>query len=69
MLDLALGRQYIRENPASSVKHFNELRKRPNRRMLKLEEDRIFLIYSLRHVFCIRPSGVTRMQLRSGLAL
>jgi integrase len=43
MLDLAVRRQYIPENPASLVKHFNELRDRPNRRMLKLEEEQRIL--------------------------
>jgi hypothetical protein len=34
MLDFATKRRYIAENPASEVKHFNELRERPTRRML-----------------------------------
>jgi integrase len=39
VLDLACKRKYIPENPASSVKHFNELRERPVRRMLTVEEE------------------------------
>ncbi|MGC1383319.1 MAG: site-specific integrase, partial [Candidatus Acidiferrales bacterium] len=31
--------KYIPENPALSVKHFNELRERPTRRMLTVEEE------------------------------
>jgi len=43
MLDFATKRRYIAENPASSVKHFNELRERPTRRMLTIEEERRIL--------------------------
>jgi len=43
MLDFATKRRYIAENPASEVKHFNELRERPTRRMLTLEEERRIL--------------------------
>jgi Phage integrase SAM-like domain len=43
VLDLAFKRKYIPENPASTVKHFNELRERPVRRMLTLEEERHIL--------------------------
>ena len=39
VLDLACKRKYIPENPALSVKHFNELRERPTRRMLTVEEE------------------------------
>jgi integrase len=39
MLDLALKRKYIPENPASTVRRFNELRERPVRRMLTVEEE------------------------------
>jgi integrase len=39
MLDFATKRGYIPENPASGVKHFNELRDRPTRRMLTVEEE------------------------------
>jgi hypothetical protein len=43
MLDFAMKRKYIAENPAAEVKHFNELRERPTRRMLTLDEEkRIF---------------------------
>ena len=34
-LDLAVHRQYIAENPARAVKHFNELRERPEKQMLR----------------------------------
>jgi integrase len=43
VLDLACKRKYIPENPASSVKHFNELRERPVRRMLTVEEEQRIL--------------------------
>lgn len=43
LLDLACKRKYIPENPASSVKHFNELRERPVRRMLTVEEEQRIL--------------------------
>jgi hypothetical protein len=43
MLDFATKRKYIRENPAAEVKHFNELRERPTRKMLTLEEERRIL--------------------------
>ena len=39
VLDLAVKRKYIPENPAAAVKHFNELRERPVRRMLTVEEE------------------------------
>jgi integrase len=39
VFDLAVKRKYIPENPAASVKHFNELRERPVRRMLTVEEE------------------------------
>ena len=39
ILDLAVQRKYIPENPAVAVKHFNELRERPVRRMLTVEEE------------------------------
>ena len=31
--------EYIPKNPAAAVKHFNELRERPVRRMLTVEEE------------------------------
>ena len=43
MLDFAVKRRYIAENPAVEVKHFNELRERPTRRMLSLDEERQIL--------------------------
>jgi integrase len=39
VLGLACKRKYIPENPALPVKHFNELRERPTRRMLTVEEE------------------------------
>jgi integrase len=39
VLDLAVKRKYIAENPALEVSHFNELRERPVRRMLTVEEE------------------------------
>jgi len=39
VLDLAIMRKYIPENPAAAVQHFNELRDRPIRRMLTVEEE------------------------------
>ena len=43
VLDLAVKRKYVPENPASTVKHFNELRERPVRRMLTVEEEQRIL--------------------------
>ena len=43
VLDLAVKRKYLPENPASTVKHFNELRERPLRRMLTVEEEQRIL--------------------------
>ena len=43
VLDLAVKRKYVPENPASTVKHFNELRERPVRRMLTVEEEQCIL--------------------------
>jgi integrase len=39
VLDLAVHRQYIAENPARAVKHFNELRERPEKQMLTLDQE------------------------------
>jgi integrase len=39
VLDLAVRRQYIPENSARGVKHFNELRDRPDKQMLTLEQE------------------------------
>ena len=43
VLNLAVTRKYIPENPAAGVKHFNELRDRPDRRMLTVEEELLIL--------------------------
>lgn len=43
ILDLAVKRKYVPENAASTVKHFNELRERPVRRMLTVEEEQRIL--------------------------
>jgi integrase len=42
-LGFATKRGYIPENPASEVKHFNEFRDRPTRRMLTVEKERRIL--------------------------
>jgi integrase len=39
ILDLAVQRKYIPENPARAVKHFNELRERPAKQMLTLDQE------------------------------
>lgn len=39
LLDLAVHRQYIPENTARAVKHFNELRERPTKQMLTLDQE------------------------------
>lgn len=39
VLDLAAQRKYVPENPARAVKHFNELRERPAKQMLTLEQE------------------------------
>ena len=39
ILDLAARRQYIPENPARGVKHFNELRDRPDKQMLTSDQE------------------------------
>ena len=39
MFEFALNRKYIPENPASGVKHFNEYRERPTKRLLTAEEE------------------------------
>ena len=43
MLDFAMKIKYLAENPAAEVKHFNELRERPTRRMLTLDEEKRIL--------------------------
>ncbi|HXU20487.1 MAG TPA: site-specific integrase [Verrucomicrobiae bacterium] len=39
VMDLATRRQYIPANPARGVKHFNELRERPDKQMLTLNQE------------------------------
>jgi integrase len=43
VLDLAVRRRFIPENPASLVKHFNELRERPVRKMLSVADEQRIL--------------------------
>jgi len=43
MLGFAVKRKYIQENPAVGVKHFDERRERPAKRMLTLDEERRIL--------------------------
>ncbi len=43
MLGFAVKRKYIQENPAVGVKHFDERRERPAKRMLTLDEERQIL--------------------------
>ena len=50
LLDLAVRREYIRENPARGVKHFNELRERPIKQMLTLEQENRILIAASPHL-------------------
>ena len=69
VFDLAVKRKYIPENPAARVKHFNELRERPVRRMLTLEEERRIRVFTVRCYICVtvvrrrkkksRPPSVT----------
>jgi hypothetical protein len=39
LLDLAVQRKYISENPARTVRHFSERRERPAKQMLTLEQE------------------------------
>ena len=39
LLDLAVRRKYISENPARAVKHFNESRERPIKQLLTLDQE------------------------------
>ena len=39
MFEFALNRKYIAENPAAGVKHFDERRERPSKRMLTVDEE------------------------------
>jgi len=43
MLEFAVSRKYLPENPASGVKHFDERRERPAKRMLTLDEEQRIL--------------------------
>jgi integrase len=49
-LDLAVRRQYIPENPARAVKHFNELRDRPYKQMLTLDQENRILSEASPHL-------------------
>jgi len=42
MFQFAVTRKYIAESPAAGVRHFDERRERPAKRMLSVEEQRIF---------------------------
>jgi len=43
MFEFAVNRKYIAENPAAGVKHFDERRERPSRRMLTVDEEQRIL--------------------------
>jgi integrase len=43
MLQFAITRKYLTENPATGVKHFDERRERPTKRMLTAEEEQRIL--------------------------
>ncbi len=43
MFELAVNRKYIAESPAAGVKHFDERRERPAKRMLTVEEEQRIL--------------------------
>ena len=43
MFEYAVNRKYLPENPAAGVKHFDERRERPTKRMLTLEEEQRIL--------------------------
>jgi integrase len=43
MFEFAVNRKYIAENPAAGVKHFDERRERPSKRMLTVDEERRIL--------------------------
>jgi integrase len=43
MFQFAISRKYITENPAAGVKHFDERRERPVKRMLPVEEEQRIL--------------------------
>lgn len=50
ILDLAVKRKYIPENPARAVEHFNELRERPAKQMLTLEQENRILNAAAPHL-------------------
>jgi Phage integrase SAM-like domain len=50
VLDLDVQRKYIPENPARVVKHFNELRERPAKQMLTLEQENRILSAASPHL-------------------
>ncbi|HEY1469587.1 MAG TPA: tyrosine-type recombinase/integrase [Candidatus Acidoferrum sp.] len=50
VLDLAVQRKYISENPARAVKHFNEMRERPQKQMLTLEQENRILDAAAPHL-------------------
>jgi len=43
MFEFAVNRKYIAENPAAGVKHFDERRERPSKRMLTADEEQRIL--------------------------
>ena len=43
MFEFAVNRKYIAENPAAGVKHFDERRERPSKRMLTVDEEQQIL--------------------------
>jgi len=43
MFEFAVNRKYIAENPAAGVKHFDERRERPSKRMLTVDEEQRIL--------------------------
>jgi integrase len=43
MFEFAVNRKYIDENPAAGVKHFDECRERPSKRMLTVDEEQRIL--------------------------
>lgn len=50
LLDLAVRREYIAENPARAVKHFNELRERAPKQMLTLDQENSILNAAAPHL-------------------
>src|SRR5258708_14420292 len=43
MFEFAVDSKYIAENPAAGVKHFDERRERPSKRMLTVDEEQRIL--------------------------